>query len=211
MLLEGLFLLMTTASPRFDPVSKAVESYAKVDTYRVTLDSRSEGKREEIRYFFKKPGYIRMEFIEPHNGAVLVYDPVEKDVKLRPFPSIRSFVMDLTPESFILKSARGHTLDKSDIGALLENVSRLAKSGSVTIEGEGKAGDRDARIVVVDGGGLESEGITKYRLWLDRDSYLPLKVEAYGPGGEPVEEVLMNDLEVNVRFPPGLFSIDYGG
>lgn len=192
-----------------DPVAAAVESYGTVETYRVTLDSQSEAGSEKIRYYFKKPGFVRMEFIEPHNGAVLVYDPLIKEVRLRPFGFLKSLVMRLSPRDRLVKSSGGHTVDESDIGALFKRVVALQKGGKTIVSGGEDAGGRKTVAVSVEGAqNAEVDGYHRYLLWLDVKSYLPLKVISYDLRGHKLEEVTMTDLEVGVRFPDGFFSLE---
>lgn len=69
-----------------DIIQRAIENYQTVDTYVATLRSVKDGHvSEEIKYYYKKPGFVRMEFITPHKGAVLVYNPETNKVRLRPF------------------------------------------------------------------------------------------------------------------------------
>jgi outer membrane lipoprotein-sorting protein len=192
-----------------DPVLRAVESYEKVNTYRVTLRSKSPSSSEEILYYYKRPGFVRMEFIRPRGGAVLVYDPVEGKVRVRPFGFLKAFVIGLSPGNPLVRSARGHRVDASDIGALLDNVTKLQAGGKTVTLDEAPAEGLDARVVSVEGkDGFTVDGIHKYVLRLERESFLPLKVSAYGQDGELIEEVLMDDLETNVELPGALFKLD---
>src|SRR5574340_540810 len=108
-----LLLLCALASPPADPLDAALESYGHVASYRVTLRSRSGSSSETIRYFFKKPGFVRMEFMEPHKGAILVYNPEKKIVRLRPFGFLRPVVLTLSPDSRLITSSKGHRVDAS--------------------------------------------------------------------------------------------------
>ncbi len=54
-----------------DLLAAAIEHYQTVESYRVTIRSFHEGGEEQIRYYFRKPGFVRMEFILPHAGAAL--------------------------------------------------------------------------------------------------------------------------------------------
>lgn len=191
-----------------DPVDAALESFRRLEAYSVTLRADSD-KTEVIRYFYKKPGFIRMEFEEPHRGAVLVFDPVEREVVLRPFRFLKSFKMRLDPEDRLIRSSRGHTVDESSIGALLDNVSELRDNGSLDVLREEDADGKSALLVEVRGrGGREVDGVNLYRLWLDHDTALPVKVEAYDAGGRLVERVRMESLVVDPEFPPDFFSLD---
>jgi len=89
-------LLLAIATNSTGPVAAAIESYKNIESYRVTIMSESKNSSEIIKYYYKKPGLVRMEFIEPHNGAVLVYNPAKKQVRLRPFSFFKSFILTLT-------------------------------------------------------------------------------------------------------------------
>lgn len=187
-----------------DPVDEALSSFVRLGGYKVTLRSSSG---EVIRYSFKKPGYIRMEFEKPHKGAVLVYDPFKKEALLRPFGFLKSLEMRMGPEDRLIRSSRGHTVDESDIGSLLRNVKTLKEDGFIEAAGEEKIGGRDAIVVEVRGkGGFEVDGISRYRLWLDKALMLPLKAEAYSSSGELLEGVLMDDIEADPAFPADFFK-----
>ena len=78
----GMALLSADCS---DPIQTALDHFDEVNAYQATLKSVGSGNNEIIRYYFKKPGYVRMEFVTPFKGMVLVYDPVSRYVKLWPF------------------------------------------------------------------------------------------------------------------------------
>lgn len=201
------FILMLAASSA-DLISNALVSFDHVDSYQVTLRSSGDESSEEILYSFKKPGHIRMEFIRPHRGTVLVYNPVSGKVRVRPFGFMKFLVFTLNPDSWLLRSSRGHTVDRSDIGSLLKAVRRLQSQGSYEVREESIVGKRDAALVSIKGeNGFSVNGINAYRLWLDTQSFLPLKVSAYNSMGGQVEEVVMDDLQINVEFAEGFFDL----
>lgn len=106
-----------------DPISIAIENYKGVESYSVTLRSRNdEDFSEIIRYYYKKPGFVRIELIKPYKGAILIYSPFTKEVRLRPFSFWKSFVLTLSPDNRLVKSSRGHRIDASDIGELLRTA-----------------------------------------------------------------------------------------
>jgi len=200
-----LFLIAGVAA---DPVATAMENYKSVDSYAVTLVSRSGGSEEVIRYSYRKPGLVRMDFISPHKGAALAYDPGKETVVLRPLGFLKSFVLTLKADNRLIRSSRGHTVDKSDIGALFENVERIRQRGSVKVIAEESVGQRPSLKVGIEAvEGFTSDGVGRYVLWLEKKTLMPLKVLAYGADGEVYEEVVMDDLELNVEFPEGFFEL----
>ena len=64
------------ASMTADPVTVAQAHFDHVQSYRATIRaSGRSGERTEIHYAYLKPGFVRMDFVSPHHGAVLAYDP----------------------------------------------------------------------------------------------------------------------------------------
>jgi outer membrane lipoprotein-sorting protein len=178
-------------------------------SYRVTLHSTGGGSAETIKYAFKRPGFVRMEFVNPHKGAILVYDPVKKKARLRPFGFVKPLVMTLEPDNSLITSSRGHRVDASDTGAFLATVKKLAEKGKSRVIGRERIDAREALLVEVEGkeGETVAGGVHRYLLWLDVRTNLPLKTQAFGSHGEMVEEVTMDDLEINVDLPDSFFGL----
>ena len=204
-----LLLALSVAATSMDPLDAALASYQQVVSYRVTLHSRSDASSEIIRYFFKRPGFVRMEFIEPHKGAVLVYNPEKKEAKLRPFGLVKSLVFSLSPDSRLITSSRGHRVDASDIGALLATVKKLRGKGkSETLRNEIAEGKKTI-LVTVEGEGAVTvaDNVHTYLLWLSAETFLPVRTTTYDASGTLVEEVVMTDLEINIDLPDSLFEL----
>ena len=203
----SLLLSIILTSSHSDPVAAAIASYSSVVSYRVTLRSRSEVSYEIIRYYYKRPGFVRMEFTKPHNGAVIVYNPLKREARLRPFPWMNSFILTLSPENRLIKDPRGHMLDKSDIGVLLKAVMELQKMGKTEILKDEAIGGRPSIMLKVEGNAdYVVDGVHRYILWLDKVIFLPLKAASFDKNGRSIEEVLMDDLEVNIDLPDSLFD-----
>ncbi len=201
----SLFIALTPVMS--DPISAAIENYENIHSYQVTLRSYGDEPEEIIRYYYKKPGFIKMEFIKPYRGAVLVYNPSKDEVKLRPFGFLKPLVLTMAPDNSLITSSRGHRVDESDIGALLDMVKRLQLQGKTEIQGEEiLGGKKTIRVSVKGNEDFTVDSIHRYLLWLDVKTYLPLKVSAYSIDDELIEEVMMDDLEINIDFHEDYFT-----
>lgn len=203
-----LFLMLALAATPTDPLDIAAASYQRVISYRVTVRSRSGSSSETLRYFFKRPGFVRMEFIEPHNGAILVYNPRKKEARLRPFGFMKPLVLTLRPDNRLIISSGGHRVDASDFGALLGTARKLREKGKKTTQGYDFVRGRKALLVAVEGAEGMSVGnkVHRYLLWLDAQTFLPVKTMTYDESGELLEVVVMDHLEVNIAIPDTLFE-----
>ena len=81
---------MTNAPlPDRDFVADAQARFDTLANYQVTLKSTSAGAEPvEVIYGYRKPGFVRMDFIRPHAGATLIYSPASGKVTLWPFGTI---------------------------------------------------------------------------------------------------------------------------
>jgi outer membrane lipoprotein-sorting protein len=203
----GLLLVFTALGVgTMDPVGAAVERYRAVDTYQVTIRSSSGERTVVIRYSYKRPGFVRMDFEQPHRGAVLVYSPRTGHVRLWPFGT-GLFALTLSPANRLVRSATGQRADQSDIGALLRNVQALQRNGeTAVVREEIVGGARTVHVVVSGREGFTVGSVHRYDLWLDADTLMPARVVSRDVDGEVIETVLMDDLQVNVQLADGLFS-----
>jgi outer membrane lipoprotein-sorting protein len=175
----GEHLLLRTMAERFDALTN----------YTTLLDSEGEDGRNRIVYTYKKPGFIRMDFVRPHKGARLIYNPVKNEVSLRPFSS-KLITLNLSPDNRLITDPKGHTVDRSDIGALIGSATRYAQEGTVTsLPPEWVETHLCPRLMI------ESEKVT-YLLWVHPELYLPIKVVKLFPGGTQ-ETVFLRNLIVD--------------
>ena len=201
------FILALTSSTH-DIITTAIENYKNIKSYKVTLKSENSNSSMEVKYYYKKPGFIRMEFIKPYKGAVLVYNPTTKKVRVRPIHFLKPLVLTLSPENRLIRSPAGHRIDESDIGILLRMVQKLQSYGKTERLGQETIGNKQAIHMSIKGeGGATINGIHKYLLWLDEMTLLPLMVSSYNSKGILIEKLLMNDLQINLTFPEDFFSL----
>ncbi len=202
--------LMLAAALTGTPLSlldDAIGHYHTVENYQVTLRAFRAGGEDYLRYSYRKPGFVRMEFIRPHAGAVLVYSPLTRHVRLWPFGAGRFPELSLSPHNPLIRSPGGQTVDKSDVGTLFENIRALLEQGQAEVRTEVRTAGRDVRYLVVTGAtGDAVAGVHRYELWLDTSSLFPLKVVSRDQEGAVIETVVMSDLEINAPLAESLFD-----
>lgn len=192
-----------------DPVTIAQSHFDQVHSYRATIRSSvRSGEHAEFHYAYRKPGFVRMDFVSPHHGAVLAYDPGEGKVRLRPFGEHALPALTLSPSNPLLRDRSGHRVDRSDVGVLLRNVHALQQGGATVTEGKETIGGRTALRVSVTGAPAHVvDGVHRYRLWLDAEDGFPLKVVSFADDdGAPLETVTLDDVEIDVMFPARFFA-----
>ncbi|HCY63440.1 MAG TPA: hypothetical protein DHV59_11550 [Oxalobacteraceae bacterium] len=188
-------------------LAEAEARFRSLSTYRTTIQSTAaDGERQVMRYSYRKPGWVRIEFIQPHKGLVLIYDPAAHKVRIWPFGLQRLPAPSLAPENPLLRGRSGQRIDHSDVGALLENLLQLRACGSVAPLDEMDIAGRPALGLDIAGAaGAGVAGVHRYHVWLARDSLFPLKVENFDVGERLIETVDMRDAEIDVPFPERFF------
>lgn len=207
-MLSAALLATALTATRLPPLADAIEHFRSVETYQVTLRSAHAEGESQLRYSYRKPGFVRMDFIRPHAGAVLVYSPLTRRVRLWPFGAGRFPELSLSPRNPLVQGPGGQSVDRSDVGALYENVRTLLQQGQVETRGETRMADgRTALHLVVTGApGVTVAGVHRYELWLDTASRFPVKVVSRSPADAVIETVVMDDLEINAPLPAALFD-----
>lgn len=195
---------LTTTHPA--PLADAIEHYRTVESYRVTLRAIRVDGEDQIRYYYRKPGFVRMEFIRPHAGAVLVYSPLTRRVRVWPFGAGRFPELNLSPSNPLIRSPGGQSVDKSDVGTLFENAGALLAQGQLDMD-EARLDDRTALHLTVSGApGQVIAGVHRYELWLDTTTWFPLKVISRDQADAVIETVVMDALEINAPLAESLFD-----
>ena len=190
-----------------DPLASAIEHYRTVESYRVTIHSTHADGEEHIRYYYKKPGLVRMEFIRPHAGTVLIYNPYTQSVRLWPFGVHHFPELSLSPGNPLIRSSRGQRVDHSDVGTLFENVRTLREGGNAELLGEERMDGRTVVHLVVTGADdFSFAGVHRYELWLDIENLFPVKVISRDRQDAIIETVMMEALEINATLPETLFN-----
>lgn len=191
-----------------DPLEEAETRVRALQTYQVTLHATgADGERQVMRYFYRKPGWVRIECVDPHHGVVLIYDPATRRARVWPLGLGSVPVLSLAPDNRLIRSPRGHHIDRSDVGALLESLRALGERGSVSsLEDAIVSGRTAVGFEIVAAAGVAVDGVHRNRVWLAHDTLFPLRVESFGSGDELIETVELVDAELDVRFPEGFFT-----
>lgn len=210
----------TTGEVVADLLDEADARFRTLQTYRATLRALGrDGDRQVMHYGYCKPGWVRIDCVEPHRGAVLIYDPDARKVRLwmfglgfgSGFGFGRGFglvpALSFAPDHPLVRSPRGHTIDRSDVGALFENLQTLRAGGSYAPLMEGMiAGEPAVGFEVAGAPGITVAGVHRNRVWLAQDTLFPQRVESFDTADELIETVELVDADVDVGFPEGFFA-----
>ena len=192
-------------------LEKIESAYAEVTDYRVKMEVRTYSKdhsyqSEKFLYTFKKPKSIRIDLESPHPGMVLIYPDKKGKVGVRPSGWASFIKLSLTPDSFLLKTSSGQSIDQTDIGFLIGNISR-----SLTDERfSGPEFEDDGRFVrfrVLAENHFKKGVRTRYEFLIDKIKLLPIEVRESTPDNVLERRIIFNDLQVNIGIKDSFFQL----
>ena len=153
-----------------------------------------------LRYYYMHPGFVRMDLIKPFRGTVLTYDPYRKTAQVKP---LGMFVLELSPESRLIRGPQDHRIDESDILTLLNAVKDLALKGEVVLKKTS-----ESYVLVVRGRShVVRKRIAKFVLEPDKETLFPTYAGSYDEDGDLIEEVFFREVEVRDGFPRDFFRL----
>lgn len=193
-------------------IGKMKAAYARVADYQTETEVRvyrggEVAETERFLYTFKKPNHIRIDLKSPDAGTILVYPDEQGKVVAKPGGWLRFMKLHLSPDSVRFRSESGQRIDQTDMGLLIEHISR-----SLTDQrhGEVKLSERDGRVLmeVLAEDHFLAGVLTLYQFSVDKTLWLPVEVRELTPEGVPRRDVMFRNLRLSMGIPDDFFRID---
>lgn len=209
-----LFLIpavtLAGTSPDSEILIKKMEAaYEGVEDYQTHMEvtTRKDGSfaTRKFLYTYKKPDRIRIDFETPHSGMILVYPDAQGKVAIRPFESERSFQIHLAPDSSLLRDSSGQSVIATDLGLLIRNIGHSLtdrRRGPEEIQQE----NGNIRVRVLAENHFQEGVLTLYQFFIDRERWLPVKVEEYSPAGLLERTIIFQKLRTNLGIADSFFQ-----
>ena len=183
---------------------EGVQDYSS-EVEQIYFKDGVESERHRFKYFFKKPRWIRVEFIQPHSGLTVFYQRGEKGATLRPFPSLPSLQFNFSIDSSIIKTPTGQSINQTDmiffIDFLFRNLAGVPQQDS-------QFRDQEDPVHFLFWGRdyVKGEIPERYHIFISRQSWFPVRIERYSPEGKPMEISIIRNYVFNARPPDGSFT-----
>ncbi|MDD3619054.1 MAG: hypothetical protein PHX57_06645 [Desulfobulbaceae bacterium] len=202
-------------SDKIDPdslIRKMEAAYDKLIDYQANLEIRQyvdDGSLEEkkLRYTYKKPGAIRLDFERPHAGMAVVYPDREGKVAIRPLRWLPFFILRKDLRDPGTQVSRGQQINQTDLGLLIRNIGHSVKEGrkgpvSVSLQ------ENQVIITVLAENHFRRNITTRYSFFIDTTLWLPEMVEECDFEGRQERVIVFHDLKVNLGIADPFFHLD---
>jgi outer membrane lipoprotein-sorting protein len=185
-------------------------AYDEVKDYQTDVEIllfKEDGsfKTEKSLYTFKKPKWIRLDFVSPHPGMVLVYPDPDGKVLMRPQGALSILTSHLALNDPLLGTPSGQRLDQTDLGVLIKNIRH-----SVTDQRRGPVSlseNKEAIRIQVLADDHFREGVeSRYQFLISKGLWLPVEVGEATTQGVQEGRIIFRNLRTNINVPDELFQ-----
>ena len=177
--------------------------------YKMNVYDGKKVVTERGDFYYKNPNLIRLEEKGPYKkGAVAVLGPSGK-VKAHLGGSLKLFVVELSADSGLLKSANGHPMIESDFKSLSKYLkSYVAKGMSVKASSKplNVSGIKE-KVFILDIKKKEDKDKLWKRVAVHPSTYLPIQWWDYNDSGYLHSHAQWGEIIKNRFLPDGLFTI----
>ncbi len=185
-------------------VFQGVEDYSS-EVEQIYFRDGAEKERYRFKYFFKKPGRIRVEFISPHSGLIVFYRRGEGEATLRPFPSFPSLQFNFSIDNSILQTPTGQSINQTDMIFFIDFLFRNL-AGVPQEDDQFQERKEEVNFLFWGRDYVKGEKPERYHIFISRESWFPVRIERYSPEGKPMETSIIRNYVVNSHPPDAFFT-----
>lgn len=191
-------------------LKKMEAAYDKVLDYQTEVETiifREDGsfKTQKCLYTFKKPKWIRIEFISPHPGWIMIYPDWKGKVLVKPQGVLSLLPLSLMLNDPLLETPSGQQVNQTDLGLLITNIRHSVtdqRRGPVSLSEEKDA--IEIRVLAAD---HFREGVeTRYQFVISKELWLPVEVGESTTNGVQEGRIIFRELRTNINVPDSLFQ-----
>ena len=194
-----------------ETILKQMETtYDEVKDYQAEVEItffKTDGsfKTEKSVYTFKKPKWIRLDFVSPQPGMILIYPDRDGKVLMKPQGLLSMFTLHLMLEDPLLANPSAQHLNQTDLGLLIKNIRR-----SVTDQRRGPvwiSEDKNTIQIQVLADDHFREGVeTRYQFLISKQLRLPVEVGLSTANGAQAGRIIFRNLRTNINVSDDLFQ-----
>ncbi len=197
------------ASRIFNVVKKMETSFKGVEDYtceveQIFYQEGTENQRYRFKYYFKKKKRTRIDFYSPYPTLSLFYRDGDKEVAVVPFRPMGLFKFHLSIDNPKVQTMAGQKINQTDMGYFIEFLSENLKK--VPQKEEDFEEERDlVKFWFQALDYIEGKTIEKYRIFISKENWLPVRIERYTLEGNLIELSIIKNYTINTHLEDKLF------
>jgi outer membrane lipoprotein-sorting protein len=191
-------------------LKKMEAAYDEVRDYQtevevIFFENDRSVKSTKCLYTFKKPKWIRLDWISPHQGMIMVYPDPNGKVLVKPQGLLSILTLHRMLDDPLLETPSGQRMNQTDMGLLIKNIRH-----SVTDQHRGPVSiseDKDTiQIQVLADDHFREAVETRYQFLISKELWLPVEVGKSTTNGVQESRIIFRNLRTNINVPDELFQ-----
>ena len=163
-----------------------------------------EDQKWRVKFFYTNEKKFRVDFSHPYKGVSIFYEDGDEELTVRPFRFLPALKFRLSIDDRIARTPSGQRIDQTDVGYFI----RFIFNNLETIrQGQNEFHEDEDRIVFLFWAldYIEGKHLEKYRVFVSKESWFPLRVERYDREGALLELIVFRNHAINSHLEDTLF------
>ena len=188
---------------KMDGFFKTIENYS-CEVEQIFYQNGEESQRYRFKFYFKRGKKIRVDFSHPYSSLTIFYRGGDEEATVMPFRSLPALKFRFSIDNPIILTPAGQRINQTDmeyfIKFLLNNLEKVKQKGDEFYE------DKDLMRFWLWGlDYIVGKDLEKYRIFLSKQNWLPIRIERYHFEGKPLEVTIIQNYTINTGLEDKLF------
>jgi outer membrane lipoprotein-sorting protein len=188
---------------KMESAFKAVEDYT-CEVEQIFYQDGEENQRYRFKFYFKRGKKIRVDFSHPYSSLSIFYKEGDKKAIVLPLRFLPAMRFQFSIDNPNLLTPAGQRINQTDmeyfINFLSNNLKKVKQGTDQFYE------DKDqVRFWLWGLDYIEGKNLEKYRIFISKQNWLPIRIERYHLKGKPLEVSIIQNYAINTGLNDKLF------
>jgi len=175
----------------------------KIQSKKKERPKGKENKRYRLKYFYKQNGLSRLDFSRPYYGVTVFYKIGDKKLTVKPFRFL-PLKFNFSIYNPMFKSPSGQRIDHANVDYIIKffykNIKWIQEKEIEFFEEENRI-----KFMFWARDYIEGKNPEKYRVFVSKRNWLPVKIERYDLEDKPIEIFIFKKYSINSRLKNEFF------
>jgi outer membrane lipoprotein-sorting protein len=189
---------------KMESMFKTVEDYS-CEVEQIFYQNDVESERYRFKFYFKRGKKVRVDFHHPYASLTIFYREGDKEATVLPLRFLPGLKFRFSIDNPIIRTPAGQWINQTDmeyfIKFLFKNLEKVEQKMNEFHE------DKDQIRFWLRGlDYIEGKNLEKYRIFVSKRNWLPIRIERYHLEGKPLEVSIIQNYAINTGLNDELFA-----
>lgn len=188
---------------KMESTFKTVEDYT-CEVEQIFYKNGEESEHYRFKFYFKRGRKIRVDFSQPYSSLTIFYGEGDKEATVLPLRFLPALKFRVSIDNPIIHTPAGQQINQTDmeyfIKFLFNNLEKVKQKTDEFYE------DKDQiRFWLWGLDYIGGKDLEKYRIFVSKRNWLPIRIERYHLEGKPLEVSIIQNYTMNTYLNDKLF------